>query len=397
MPSSNTKFKVENGLDVTGTANVSGDLRVEGDFIVGGNFAAALNITGDLKPTANHIYNLGNTTFRWSLLGSSGDFSNNLSVTGDTTLNNAAVANLVPSQNNQPLGSASRRWAVTANTIDTVTSNVSSSFTVSPSSVSFNAFSGVNGTTEVITTATNHNFANGDLVQYIVAAGNTVVSGLSNGSYYFVVGANTTTGLQLSSTYNGSPINLTAGLNQTGHSLVLIDFLANTTSITAPLSNVFIGTLRTSGTLTVDANTALSGALTVAGNATFDTDLLFLDAVNNRIGVKNTSPSSADLLTISGNTVVTGLNTAVRFLSTNATHNGSVMIAGNTTNTRLTLTTYEANATASDGGFIFNAANATTTTSVLAFNQASFQYKSGNVAHSGNFGIFNSSGTRLGP
>lgn len=397
MASSNTKFKVENGLDVVGTANVSGDLRVEGDFIVGGNFASALNVTGDIKPQANHIYNLGNTTFRWSLQGSSGDFSNNLSVTGDTTLNNAAVANLVPTQNNQPLGSASRRWAITANTVDTLTANVTTSFTLSPSSVSFNALTGVNGTTEVITTSTNHGFANGDFVQYIVAAGNTAVSGLSNGGYYFVVGANATTGLQLSSTYNGSAINLTAGLNQTGHSLILIDFLANTTSITSPLSNALFGTVRTTGTLTVDANAILSGALTVTGNATFDTDLLFLDAVNNRIGVKNASPSSADLLTISGNTVVTGLNTAVRFLSTNATHNGSVMIAGSTTNTRLTLTTYETNATASDGGFVFNAANATTTTAVLAFNQASFQYKGGNVAHSSNFGIFNASGTRLGP
>lgn len=305
MPTSNTKFKIENGLDVVGTANVSGTLRVDGDLSVGGNLAVALTVAGDIKPTANHIFNLGNTTFRWSLLGSSGEFSNNLSVTGDTTLNNAAVANLVPSQNNQPLGSTLRRWALSANTIDTVTANVSATLGVAGPAI-------VNGAFTVNNTA---------------ALGNTTITGFAS----------------------------------------------------------------------ISTNLTVSGNVAVAGNAAFDTDLLFLDAFNNRVGIKTTSPSASDLLTIAGNTVLTGLNTAVRFLSTNATHNGSVMIAGNTTNTRLTVTTYEANGTAGDGGFLFNAANATTTTAVLAFNQVSFQYKSGNVAHSGNFGIFDSAGTRLGP
>ena len=396
MPTSNTKFKVENGLDVVGTANVSGTLRVDGDLSVGGNLAVALTVAGDIKPTANHIYNLGNTTFRWSLVGSSGEFSNTLSVTGATTLNTATVVSLLPSANNDPLGSSTRRWALVANTIDTITANVTTALTVSPSSVSFNP-SAVNGTTEVITTLTNHGFVNGDFVQYIVAAGNTAVSGLSNGSYYHVVGANATTGLQLALSYGGTAINLAAGINQTGHTLILTDFFANASQITAPLSTVLVGSLRSTGSLTVDTSSTFSGISAFVGNVAFDTDLLVLDAFNNRIGIKNTSPSVTDLLTISGNTVVTGLNTAVRFLSTNATHNGSVMVAGNTTNTRLTLTTYEANATASDGGFLFNAVNATTTTSVLAFNQLSFQYKSGDVVHSGNFGIFDTSGTRLGP
>lgn len=305
MPTSNTKFKVENGLDVVGTANVSGTLRVDGDLSVGGNLAVALTVAGDIKPTANHIYNLGNTTFRWSLLGSSGDFSNTLAVTGATTLNTATAISLLPSANNDPLGSSTRRWALVANTVETVSANISTTLNVVGNAT-------VNGTLTINNT---------------VASGNTTITGFAS----------------------------------------------------------------VSTTLTVSGNVA------VAGNAAFDTDLLFLDAFNNRIGIKTTSPSTTDLLTIAGNTVVTGLNTAVRFLSTNATHNGSVMVAGNTTNTRLTLTTYEANATAADGGFLFNAINATTTTAVLAFNQLSFQYKSGNVAHSGNFGIFDASGTRLGP
>ena len=305
MPTSNTKFKVENGLDVIGTANVSGTLRVDGDLSVGGNLAVALTVAGDIKPTANHIYNLGNTTFRWSLLGSSGEFSNTLSVSGATTLNTATAVSLLPSANNDSLGSSTRRWALVANTVEAVSANISTTLNV------------------VGNTTVNGTFT----VNNIAALGNTVITGSAN---------------------------VSVALNALG-------------------------------------------TLSVAANATFDTDLLFLDAVNNRVGIKNAAPSTTDLLTIGGNTVISGLNTAVRFLSTNATHNGSVMVAGNTTNTRLTLTTYEANATAADGGFLFNAINATTTTAVLAFNQLSFQYKSGNVAHSGNFGIFDSAGTRLGP
>jgi cytoskeletal protein CcmA (bactofilin family) len=305
MATSNTKFKVENGLDVVGTANVSGTLRVDGDLSVGGNLAVALTVAGDIKPTANHSFNLGNTTFRWSLLGSSGDFSNTLSVSGGTTLNTATAKSILPSANNEPLGSSTRRWALQANTIEAVSANVSTTLNV------------VGNTT-----------VNGALtINNTVSSGNTTITGSAN----------------------------------------------------------------------ISTSLSVTGNVAVSGNAVFDTDLLFLDAFNNRVGIKTTLPSTVDLLTIAGNTVISGLNTALRFLSSNATHNGSVMISGSATNTRLTVTTYEANATASDGGFLFNAVNATTTTAVLAFNQLSFQYKTGNVAHAGNFGIFDSSGTRLGP
>ena len=78
----------------------------------------------------------------------------------------------------------------------------------------------INSSTEYITlgAANGAYFANGDLVVYLVAAGNTVISGLTNGYFYYVVGANSTA-LQLSSTLAGSAINITSGLNESGHSL----------------------------------------------------------------------------------------------------------------------------------------------------------------------------------
>lgn len=59
---------------------------------------------------------------------------------------------------------------------------------------------------------------NNDRVTYLVAAGNTALTGLSNGSVYYVVGANSS-GNKLSATRGGTPIAVTPGVSETGHSL----------------------------------------------------------------------------------------------------------------------------------------------------------------------------------
>lgn len=81
----------------------------------------------------------------------------------------------------------------------------------------------VNATSDYITMGANAAyFANGDYVRYLVAAGNTAIGGLSNGSYYYVIGANSTA-LQLSSTYDSTStaVDLTSVPTsaQAGHSL----------------------------------------------------------------------------------------------------------------------------------------------------------------------------------
>jgi hypothetical protein len=81
---------------------------------------------------------------------------------------------------------------------------------------SFNANSGVANTTEYITPTTSHTFANGDIVVYSVAAGNTALAALSDGAAYCVINANTTA-FQVADTAAGAALNLTAGLNETGH------------------------------------------------------------------------------------------------------------------------------------------------------------------------------------
>jgi hypothetical protein len=93
----------------------------------------------------------------------------------------------------------------------------------------FNANSGVANTTDIITTTTAHGFVNTNLVYYRTALGNTVLSGLSNNTPYYVINAAAASStLQLSSTSGGAAINLTAGLNETGHSLNKAGITAST-------------------------------------------------------------------------------------------------------------------------------------------------------------------------
>lgn len=86
-----------------------------------------------------------------------------------------------------------------------------------PTAQTFNSNSAVTNATDFI--AVNPNpFINGDIVTYLVAAGNTALTNLTNNATYYVVSANST-GLSLATTNNGSAIDLTKGLTETGHSL----------------------------------------------------------------------------------------------------------------------------------------------------------------------------------
>ncbi|NBX50970.1 hypothetical protein EBT25_13825 [bacterium] len=67
-------------------------------------------------------------------------------------------------------------------------------------------------------TISSNKFANGDYVTYLVAAGNTALTGLTNAASYYVVLANSTV-LALSTSRGGPAITLTPGVGETGHTL----------------------------------------------------------------------------------------------------------------------------------------------------------------------------------
>ena len=87
-----------------------------------------------------------------------------------------------------------------------------------PQEISFNGNTGVSNTNDFVSIS-NNVFQNNDIITYYTSAGNTAISGLSNNGTYYIVSANST-GVKLSSTINGSAINLTAGVTESGHYVV---------------------------------------------------------------------------------------------------------------------------------------------------------------------------------
>ena len=139
---------------------------------------------------------------------------------------------------------------------------------------SFNANTSVNSTSEFIAIS-NNQLANGDYVKYYVDAGNTALSGLSNNSYYFIVGANNT-GIQLAtgntSTYNTAPINITAGPTQNGHHLYIVPLTSlalNSVSYGSTINNASISTVLqyalTNQIITIGSIASLTGIATGDG------------------------------------------------------------------------------------------------------------------------------------
>lgn len=89
---------------------------------------------------------------------------------------------------------------------------------------------GVANTTEFITTVSAHGLSDGDKLQYIVPAGNTAVSGLTNGNSYYVISSNTTA-FKLSTTSGGSAVDLTSDTNDETHTLRRQDFIEIATNV----------------------------------------------------------------------------------------------------------------------------------------------------------------------
>lgn len=124
---------------------------------------------------------------------------------------------------------------------------------VNGANISFNASSNVASSNDTIILGTGAPaFSVGDLVTYTLATGNTVISGLTANTNYYISFANATQ-VALSSTLGGANLNLTAGSSETGH------------YITGPLNYI---TLSTAGKFVAGdrityrvgtGNTAISG------------------------------------------------------------------------------------------------------------------------------------------
>ncbi len=109
-----------------------------------------------------------------------------------------------------------------------------------------------------------------------------------------------------------------------------------------PSSSILNVTLQ--GLTNVAGNLAVTGISSFTGNSTFGATTLFVDTLNNRVGVKHTSPTQP--LTVNGNVSIVGTLTqiGVSTLTGNTTQTGNLSIIGVGGANVMILTTQDLNA-----------------------------------------------------
>ena len=141
--------------------------------------------------------------------------------------------------------------------------------------------------TTIVTTAANSEGGS--------TTGNGTVNGIFTANSVTVNG-NTTFGLRGGNTTTANVLYITSNVS-IGNTTVNTVF--STTSIETDLQ------------LIVSGNTQLGGSLqTISGNVNFDSGTLFVDSVNNRVGINNTAPDIAFVVTGAAN-VSTSVNSAL--------------------------------------------------------------------------------------
>lgn len=312
----NTRFKTHHGLNATANSYIDGKLEVTGDLVVSGNVAFSGSSTGDFRPDADQR-NLGNTSLRWNLIGFAANLASTLTANGATTLSNTLLTT----------GAATFQNTVTVTGVTNVSSNVNVG---GVTSISNNLIVSGTGTVNGALTANgNTSFTNGLLT--VNTNNGTLANTLTVGPANVSID---------SGTLFVDAINNRVGINNTAPGVALRVTGAVDISSTANVQgNANVGgTLGVAGITTLAANAVLGGVLqTIAGNSNFDSGVLFVDSVNNRVGVNNTAPGVAFEVTGAAN-VSTSVNSALLTVGTNfiantigAYHTGTVNASSFTT------------------------------------------------------------------
>jgi len=168
-------------------------------------------------------------------------------------------------------GNADGTGAIVTDSNGTITSVTITTPGTNYDKKSFNASSAVaaNGRIAV----TSNQFVNNDIVAYLIAPGNTVITELIHGREYYVVDANSTH-LYLSTTSGGSKITLTAGSSETGHYLTRVSGIPTTITTSAGINANLRAYAATGAYLSPTVSSLGSGFMintTITGSATTTT------------------------------------------------------------------------------------------------------------------------------
>lgn len=129
-----TKFKVEDGLLVRGQANVTGALRIDGTTSLVGNVITDVTVGGNVTPTIDGTYHLGNTTNRWIIYASSINTNQPFTTTNTSSFGNNILltGNLNFTSNGFSIGNTTSQI-----TISTTNTNVSDTLNVGNNGINY--------------------------------------------------------------------------------------------------------------------------------------------------------------------------------------------------------------------------------------------------------------------
>lgn len=351
MAASNTQFKVENGLSVSGSANVSGDFRVEGNMSVGGSLAFSATGTSDILPSTNNLYNLGSAGLRWATVyANAADFTGSLTVAGATTLNTATSNTIVPSTNNITLGSTTRRWDFYANNANLLTTGISGNATLANVTVSNTLSVGLIVANQTYLSLGNTQFSvnTGSRVA-ILATGNSTVSNIAL--------TNDTTTIAGNVAFKTDLFTVDATNNRLGLKTALGSLSA--TALATITGNLEFSTGNTGIRLST-SNAAVNASIMVVAPTTSNSRLTFAMYDNSNSSVRdggyyfNTVNSTVTNTLLTLNNYQAYVNVATTFA--NAITYGGVTFNNTVTGTgNLVLATTPTFTTSIDGGATFGA------------------------------------------
>ena len=171
----------------------------------------------DTSDSFSSNLNLANTTVNTAISFSVGSNTAKVKFVGTTNAAANTVAGLISIGDQVLAGNSSIGLQYLQVTALTVANDYSSN-------VTFNGSYDVSNTLNFITVSSNP-FVNGDIVVYANAAGNSVVSGLTSGTNYHIIGANSS-GFKLSTTPYGSEIVISATAASNGSFTANVNILS---------------------------------------------------------------------------------------------------------------------------------------------------------------------------
>ena len=168
--------------------------------------------------------------------------------------------------------------------------------------------------TSIVTTAANSSGGK--------TSGNATVNGIFTANSVTVSG-NSTFGLRGGNVTTNATLFITSNVSIGNTS---VNTVIDTTTIDTDLMLTVLGnTSFTNGTVTFTTNSTSNVYTFGAGNSSFDSGVLFVDAVNNRVGINNTAPGVA--LRVTGSADIS----STANIQGNANVGGTLGVVGNTT------------------------------------------------------------------